>query len=227
MATTLSYYDELKTKYDADAAAKKAALDATMARASTAQFDESGKLIGYGDKGPGTLDVQQMEGERRLAGMAEGAGMLQSGQYARDLATSQAQYRGQIIGMREQTAADKAAIESEQATNIAEAKAKYGEDTAGGGSSTNGSTSQPKSGKGTPSGSTAITPPPVYSPANTARTVRSSAPVRTPVGVTSNLPAGFRPRGYGATSALPSTRTTSVTRRATPTPAPTTPKKMR
>lgn len=167
MATTLSYYEELKAKYDADALAKKQALDEALVRASTAEFDEQGNITGYGyggGTGPGALDVQQMETERMTKGAAEGAGMLRSGQLARDLATSQAEYRARVIGARESTEAQKRGIESEQQTNIAEAKAMYETPKPKAGTST-ATTTKPQT---TASSQQRITPPPQYKPTTPA-----------------------------------------------------------
>lgn len=190
MATTRSYYDELKAKYDAAALAKKQAMDEALVRASTAQFDDKGNITGYnygGGTGPGSLDVQQMETERLTKGAAEGAGMLRSGQLARDLATSQAEYRSRVIGMREGVEADKRTVEAEQQTNIAEAKAMY--DTPK--PATSSATGQTPSRTTPPASQQRITPPPSFTPPGT-NTPKTNTPRRTTV---PQGPGRYRPVG--------------------------------
>lgn len=196
MALSPTYLETLTTQLTNAAKSKKDAIDLRLQTYSTAKFDETGKLVGYGETGLGTRDVAQQEGERMLAGRAEGAGMLRSGQYARDLATSQAGYRADILAQKSQAAGEKQTIEYGLAKDLAEAQAAYdtnmktdqkdgGTGTGGaGGGGGQGGGSQADSNK-----SNAITPPPTYTPPTTTTPVAQ----RTPAGVTSNLPSGFRP----------------------------------
>lgn len=193
MALSNAYYESLKTQLEALALAKKNAIDLQMQQYSTATFDDTGKLTGYGEKGLGSRDVSQLEGERRLGGVAEGAGMLRSGQYARDLATSQAIYRADILGKRGQAAGEKQAIEYDLASELAKAQASYGTGVGGGTGGGTGSGGGAGGGGGTSDNQedqqgTAITPPPVYTPP------AAPTPQRTPAGVTSPLPSGFKPK---------------------------------
>lgn len=241
MALSPTYLETLTTQLTNAANSKKNAIDLRLQTYSTAKFDETGKLVGYGDTGLGTRDVAQQEGERMLAGRAEGAGMLRSGQYARDLATSQAAYRADIMGQRGQAASEKSTIEYGLAKDLAEAQAAYDtstpkdQGTGGGGTGGTGTQTQDTDDN--------IPAPPAYTP-----TGRAPAAQRTPARVTSNLPAGFTParaqpytpasRTNQMTSAAPAgfrppsqTRVTSPTpsRPATPAtppkPVPTTPKR--
>lgn len=196
MATTTSYYEELKSKYDAAALAKKQAMDEALVRASTVEFDDKGNITGYGyggGTGPGAFDVQQMETERMTKGAAEGAGMLRSGQLARDLATSQAEYRARVLGAREDVEDQKREVEAEQQTNIAEAKAMY--ETPKPTSSKKPKTAaKPK----TTATTQRITPPPKYTPTKPAAPAKPAVPQGPgrykPVGPTTSRGGGAKVR---------------------------------
>lgn len=125
MPLSSAYYDELKTKAEEAANAKKAAYDAALQLATTVQFDELGNIKGYGSTGMGAEDVKFLEQKRLGAGAAESRGMLRSGQYARDLANQLAEYKSRVTGLRAETAAKKTGVESDLATQLAEYKATY------------------------------------------------------------------------------------------------------
>ena len=130
MPSTTDYYNTLKTQLETAAANKKTALDLAYERATTAQFDAAGKMTRKKnadgtDKAPGTLDVAFDEQQRQLSGGAESSGMLKSGQFGRDLATSQAAYRTAVAGGLAETQAGKTQIENETATELAKYQAMY------------------------------------------------------------------------------------------------------
>jgi hypothetical protein len=144
MPSTTDYYQALKTQLDTQAAAKKVALDLAYERMTSATFDDQGKMSRKTGKAPGTLDVQFDEQQRQLSGGAESSGMLKSGQFGRDLATSQAAYRTAVVGGAAETEAAKTGIENESSTELAKYKAMYGV-----GTSTTGGNGSPVAG-GTP-----------------------------------------------------------------------------
>lgn len=152
----LSYYDQLKANLTADAAAKKAALDAIYNAYTQATFDESGG-VSYKEPGKlGTRDVQFDTSQRALQAAGESAGMLRSGQQARNLATDLAGYKADVLGMSGKTTADKTAIDTAQATELAKYKAQY--ETGTGTGTGAGSTNQ------TPTDITNVAPAPVFKP---------------------------------------------------------------
>ena len=166
MPLSNTYYDTLKTQLEAAANSKKAAIDAALLRSSTAQFDPTtGKVTGYGPQGPGTLDVQEQENVRALGTSSEGAGMLRSGQYARQLAGSQAAYRSAVAETKAKAESEKTQIDTDTAAELAKYKAMYEVPGASGGNSSN-TAAQPTAPK-TPS-SPAIAPPPVFKPSTPA-----------------------------------------------------------
>jgi len=130
MATSSTYLDELITKSNAAAAAKKDALDRRLQLQTTAQVDEKGNITYAKDTSGqdlyGSMDVDYMRRKRGTEAGAEATGMLRSGQYARALAEGQAAYRADIIGAKEQTEAEKTLIGEELATEQAKYKAEYG-----------------------------------------------------------------------------------------------------
>lgn len=194
-----SYYEQLKAQLEADAAAKKAALDAAYERATGAQFDTSGNLTyktsASGMPEYGTLDVAYQEGQRNLGAGAEASGMLNSGQYARNLATSQAAYRSQILGLKSTTAEQKAQIDTGTAADLA----KYGAMYNTGGTTPSGTTppgAKPATAPTTPTGAKPITvvPPPTFSPGKPVapkETLKTPKPKIKPV----PHPAGSASRG--------------------------------
>jgi hypothetical protein len=148
MATTTDYFTQLKTQLNASAEAKKAALDAALLRATTANVDSSGNITynkdAAGNELYGSLDVGYKEGQRNLRAGAEGSGMLKSGQLKRSELTNEASYRANILGEKEKTAAEKTDVTNTAATQLAEYQAMYGKPTGGGGGSTTpSSTSSP------------------------------------------------------------------------------------
>jgi hypothetical protein len=165
MPSTTDYYNTLKTQLETQANNKKAALDLAYERATTVQFDAQGNMTRKKDatgkeKGPGTLDVQYAEQQRQMSGGAESSGMLKSGQFARDLATTQAGYRNAVVTGAAETEAAKTAIADETASELAKYEATYGTSATTGGGGTGGSTPSTSSTPQTPS----ITAPPAFKP---------------------------------------------------------------
>lgn len=146
MPSTTDYYNTLKTQLELQATNKKAALDLAYERATTATFDAQGKMSQKEGKAPGTLDVQYAEQQRQLSGGAESSGMLKSGQYGRDLATSQAAYRTAVVSGAAETEAAKTAVADETASELAKYQAMYTNPTTGNASTTigNASSNKPK-----------------------------------------------------------------------------------
>jgi hypothetical protein len=94
------------------------------------QFDKDGKMStrktpAGNDAGPGTLDVQYAEQQRNLGTANEASGTLRSGQYGRELATSQAGYRSTIAGLAAETASGKTAADVDAASELAKYQAMY------------------------------------------------------------------------------------------------------
>ena len=163
MPSTTDYYNTLKTQLETQAANKRAALDLAYERATTVQFDAQGNMTRKKDtagkeKGPGTLDVQYAEQQRQMSGGAENSGMLKSGQFARDLATTQAGYRNAVVAGAAETEAAKTAISDETASELAKYQATYGTPATTGGGAAGGSTPSTSSTPQTP----LITAPPEF-----------------------------------------------------------------
>jgi hypothetical protein len=140
MPLSNEYYDNLKLTLETAANSKRDAIDAARLRASSAEFDSSGNVTGYKNNTPGSLDVQQQQQTRNLGIQNESSGTLRSGQYARELAGSQAAYRTQITDIDAQATAEKTQITNETMAELAKYKAMYGSGTTGGGGSTTGGT---------------------------------------------------------------------------------------
>lgn len=122
----VSYFEQLKTNLKADADAKKLAMDAIYDAYTQAQFDQSGN-VSYKSPGKlGTRDVQYDTEKRNIGASGEATGTLRSGQQARNLATSMASYKADVLGKAGQLAADKSAVDTATATKIAEYQAMYG-----------------------------------------------------------------------------------------------------
>ena len=194
-----SYYETLKTQLDTAATAKKAALDAAYLRATSATFDASGKLTGYQDNKPGSLDVQQQENIRTLGVQNESSGMLRSGQYARELASSEAGYRSKIADLGAETTAAKDLVTNENLSELAKYKAMYDNTaTTSAGTGTGGGTGT-RTGTGTETStsadtSTDITAPPVFTaaPAGTPVVVDKKTGLTTQNGIPASSAANFR-----------------------------------
>lgn len=121
----VSYYEQLKTNLNADATAKKAALDAMYEAYTQAQFDQAGN-VSYKTPGKlGTRDVQYDTEKRQIAASGEAGGTLRSGQQARNLATSMAAYKADVLGKGSQLAADKSAVDAATTSKMAEYQAMY------------------------------------------------------------------------------------------------------
>ena len=134
MAVTTDYLATLKLQLDAAALAKKVALDTAYERATNAQFDAEGKQSvrktpAGSDAGPGTLDVQYQQQQRNIATANESSGMLKSGEYARDLATSQAGYRSTVANLNADRIAGQSAADTDAASEYAKYQAMYGKST--------------------------------------------------------------------------------------------------
>ena len=134
MAATTDYLATLKLQLDAAALAKKNALDIAYERATNAQFDAEGKQSvrktpAGSDAGPGTLDVQYQQQQRNIATANESSGMLKSGEYARDLATSQAGYRSTIANLNADRISGQSAVDTDAASEYAKYQAMYGKPT--------------------------------------------------------------------------------------------------
>jgi hypothetical protein len=134
MGATTDYLATLKIQLDAAALAKKAALDIAYERATNVQFDKEGKMstrktAAGNDAGPGTLDVQYAEQQRNIGSANESSGMLKSGEYARDLATSQAGYRSTVANLNADRVSGQTAIDTDSASEYAKYQAMYGKPT--------------------------------------------------------------------------------------------------
>lgn len=210
MPLSSTYYDTLKTQLEQSANSKKAAYDAALLRATSAQFDAQGRLTGYKDNAPGTLDVQQMEKTRNIGIQGEQSGMLRSGQYARDLATSQAEYRQKIVDLGAETEASKTAVDTDTGTELAKYKAMYDMSTpATGGNASNVSTSKPSAPSSPP-----ITAPPVFKP-----------PVSAPVTVAPSIVSPNKPIAPKETVSKPAPKPVQAPKKPTPPPPPPPPPK--
>lgn len=170
MPATVDYFTNLKTQLETASRNKRQALQNQYDRATGAQFNKDTGALTYrtdasGNPLYGTLDVDYMEQQRGINTQAEGAGMLQSGQRARNLATSEAGYRATIGGLAESLAAGQTAIDDDQALQLAEYSALYGSPKSSGGGGGGGSAAT------TPSGSTGLPaiPPPPRPPTGSAR----------------------------------------------------------
>jgi hypothetical protein len=189
MPSTTDYYNTLKTQLETQATNKKAALDLAYERATTVQFDAQGNMTRKKDatgkeKGPGTLDVQYAEQQRQMSGGAESSGMLKSGQFARDLATTQAGYRNAVVTGAAETEAAKTAISDETASELAKYQATYGTPaTTGGG--TGGGTPPTSSTPQTPP----ITAPPEFKPPSNPQLKQVTSRVTKKPAVVAKTPA--------------------------------------
>lgn len=153
MPVTTDYLDTLKIQLEAAATNKKAALDAAYERATNVVFDKDGKMStrktpAGNDAAPGTLDVQYAEQQRNIGVSNEASGTLKSGQFARDLATSQAGYRSTVAGLNADRISGQTAADTEAATELAKYKAMYG----GSNAPTTGGDTTPAAGGGSGGG---------------------------------------------------------------------------
>lgn len=131
MPATTDYLATLKEQLSLASQQKKEALQRQYDRATAAMFDANTGALSYrtDDSGRplyGTLDVDYQEQQRGINTRAEGAGMLRSGQRARDLATSEAAYRTAVTGLAEDLTAGKSQIDTEELMQRAEYEAMYG-----------------------------------------------------------------------------------------------------
>ena len=186
MPVTTDYLETLKIQLEAAATNKKAALDAAYERATNVQFDTEGKMSvrktpAGNEAGPGTLDVQYAAQQKNIDVSNEASGTLKSGQYGRDLATSQAGYRSTIAGLNAERISGKSAADTDAASELAKYKAMYGTPTpsatptTGGGTTTaagggGGGTQKPADPTGNTPTTPPVTPPPIFeavAPVNT------------------------------------------------------------
>ena len=185
MPLSSTYYESLKTKADADAQAKKAAYDAALARATAAEFDESGnvktdtkgnptyKTDASGNKLQGTLDVNYANQQRSTSAGGEASGMLRSGQLVRAKTEDLATYRANLMSAMGLAREGKTAVDTGLARQLAEYKAQYGDDTSSGG--TGGGTSSSKPSTPSTPQTPAVVPAPVYGGGSTPATSAPSA----------------------------------------------------
>ena len=198
MGATIDYLATLKTQLDAAALAKKAALDIAYERATNVQFDKEGKMSTRKtpegkDAGPGTLDVQYAEQQRNIGSANEASGMLKSGEYARDLATSQAGYRSTIANLNADRISGQSAADTDAASEYAKYQAMYGKPTpdakpttpttggSGGSGGSGGGADNPKD--------PAIDPPPNFNPRQNRLNTTTARPNTIPQSTYTNMTA--------------------------------------
>jgi hypothetical protein len=191
MPATTDYLATLKIQLDAAAANKKLALDTAYERATNVQFDKEGKMStrktpAGNDAGPGTLDVQYAEQQRNIGISNEASGTLKSGQYGRELATSQAGYRSTIAGLNAERISGQTAADTDAASEYAKYKAMYGTPTSDatpttGGGGTSGGTGGGGGGGGggtqkpaDPTDNAPVTAPPVFNAPAAPNTIPQS-----------------------------------------------------
>lgn len=144
MPASVNYLTQLKNQLAASANAKRAAYDAALQRATTATFDDKGRATYKKDEAGnpiyGSLDVQYKNQKRNIETAGEASGTLRSGQQARNLAESFANYRQAITSAQEAATTGKNQTSLDQALQAAEYEAMYGampSATAGGKSKSN------------------------------------------------------------------------------------------
>lgn len=195
MPATAEYLANLRTAANSLATMKKTALQNVLNAYTSADLstlaEPDYKKFKFGQKGPGSRDVQYMQQYKGAEAGAEAAGTLASGQYASTLASQLAQYKGDIGSLLTKTESEKNIIDAETAQKLAEYEAMYGGATTGGG--TSGGTTGGTSGNGNTGGGNVlppVNPPPAYTPPGPAYTPPS--PTGTQATSTANLPAGYR-----------------------------------
>jgi len=219
MGATTDYLATLKIQLDAAALAKKAALDIAYERATNVQFDKEGnmstrKTAAGNDAGPGTLDVQYAEQQRNIGSANESSGMLKSGEYARDLATSQAGYRSTVANLNADRVSGQTAIENDSASEYAKYQAMYGNPTpdanptTGSGGTSGSSGSSGAGGTQKPADPTdkppATTAPPTFTPPPKANIIPASTYTNmTPAQKAAAAARNKVPGGMGATAPKP------------------------
>jgi hypothetical protein len=184
MPSTNDYFQNLKLQAEAAALAKKQALDTAYEMATQANVNPTTGEITYnkdasGAEKLGTADVAYKEKQRSTAASGESAGMLRSGQQARQKLVDESDYRARILSLAQDKTAQQTQIDKDTATQVAEYRALYG--TTGGASNSSAPTT-PR----TPSSSnfdpitklpeeTATQKPVVYSPAAVAQIKKAYA----------------------------------------------------
>lgn len=229
MPATAEYLTNLKAAANSLATMKKTALQNVLNAYTSADLATLGgvdpKTFKFGQKGPGSRDVQYMQQYKGAEAGAEAAGTLASGQYASTLASQLAQYKGDIGSLISKTESEKNIIDAETTQKLAEYDALYGGATTGGetgGGTGGGAGGKTDSGKTGDSSLPPVDLPPKYDPPGPAYRAPSPTgvqatttanlpagykaqdmaqytpkpvPQQTPKGVTSNLPSGYKPAG--------------------------------
>lgn len=157
MPSTNDYYLQLKTQLDAAALAKKAALDASLARATNAEFGADGTIT---KQGTGALDVNFQNDKRTIGTNNEASGMLRSGQYGRQLTENETGYRARVAAAKGETAAAKGEVDTNTASQLAQYQAMYATAKP---TTTKPATGKPGSGTGAGNGTSPL-PVPAYNP---------------------------------------------------------------
>ena len=117
MPATAEYLTNLRNAANEAGRLKKEALQNVLNAYTTATTESVGqdpdyKKFKFGQKGPGSRDVQYMQQFKNAEAGAEGAGVLASGQYATTLASQLAQYKGDIASQINKTAAEQNLIDA-------------------------------------------------------------------------------------------------------------------
>ena len=168
MAVTKDYYAWLQTTARQNAATKKAALDIALQSMTTAQFDKSGKFIGYaktatGAPKMGEFDVQHEQAKKNIEASGEAAGMLQSGQQAQNLSSEEANWRSRIAAATTDIGSQKNQVTTDLAQQLAQYQATYGKSNSSGGKKVVTPVTPPP-GSGGPGPLGVIAPPPKFTP---------------------------------------------------------------
>ena len=201
MGTTTDYLANLKVKLDADAAAKKAAYDAALARATQVSFDAQGRPTyaknEQGQEKYGTLDLGYMNQERTIGAGAEASGMIRSGQTARQYASNLAGDKADVLAAQNTATAGKSEIDAATALETAKYEAMYG---APGSAATGGSAATTPA--ATPTSAPSITAAPKYAGLAGVGGAAAGAKVTAP-----GVPVGSNPYSYVPKTGLGATPT--------------------
>ena len=172
MPSTNDYFQNLKLQAEAAALAKKQALDTAYEMATQANVNPTTGEITYnkdasGADKLGTADVAYKEQQRSTAASGESAGMLRSGQQARQKLVDESDYRAKILALAQDKTAQQTQIDKDTATQVAEYRALYGTTSGASNSSAPTTPETPKPGDLKPITELPkdTTKPVVYSPA--------------------------------------------------------------
>lgn len=191
MPSTNDYFLNLKTMAESAALAKKQALDTAYEMATQANVDPTTGAITYkkdvsGQDKLGTEDVAYKERQRSTAATGESAGVLRSGQQARQKLMDESTYRAKILSLAQEKTAQQSQIDTDTATKVAEYKAMYGT----GAPSTSSSSTTPS----TPASSLKpITPIPEDTTKQQKSTTTQSAPVTYSPSAVSQIKKAYAP----------------------------------